>query len=61
MNSSYWSGIHSCDGPIGDADSEEEEGDDWVEESRHNVADCSGGRERDRGGGERTGETEKQR
>lgn len=31
--------IHGCDGPVSDADRQEEKGDDRVEESRHDVAD----------------------
>lgn len=35
-------GIHCCDGPVGYADGQEEEGYDRVEESGHDVADGPG-------------------
>lgn len=31
--------IHGCDSPIRDADGQKNKGDDWVEESGHDVAD----------------------
>ena len=29
--------IHSCDCPVGDADGQQDKGDDWIEERRHDV------------------------
>lgn len=41
--------IHGCDGPVGDADCQQEEGDDGVEEGGHDVADGPEEGERERG------------